>query len=365
MLTFIIALFSILGLLVLHEYGHFIIAKKCGVEVEEFGVGYPPRLFGRKIGETIYSINLIPFGAFVRIKGEVGGIEDYRSFSSKPIWQRALIVLGGVASFWIVSIVLLTIVSGVWGLPTAVSDNETKNLVDPKVQIIGVLEDSPAGEAGLKIADIIKGIKTEGSEFKAISKVTEVQEFVAANKGQQITLDIKRGKDYLEIPIVPRVSPPNGEGPLGVALVRIALRPCAWYRAPIQGINATYILTSNILEGWIMGIKSALGIEKLPAGVKFEMRGPLGIFDLLGEYFEIGFNYFLYLVALISVALALANILPIPALDGGKLVFLAIEAVRKKPVSVKIEQNLTTFFFAILIVLMLYITIKFDIPRLF
>src|SRR3989338_3746478 len=112
--TILIALFSLIALLVIHEFGHFVLAKKFGAKVEEFGVGYPPRIFGIKKGETIYSLNLIPFGAFVKIHGEDGGIEDYHSFTGKPMWQRLSIVLGGVVSFWIVAVIILSLVSGIW-----------------------------------------------------------------------------------------------------------------------------------------------------------------------------------------------------------------------------------------------------------
>ena len=102
--TILVAIFSLIGLVIIHEFGHFILAKKFGAKVEEFGIGYPPRLLGKKIGETIYSLNLLPFGAFVKIHGEEGGIENYRSFVGKPMWQRISIVLGGVVSFWIISV---------------------------------------------------------------------------------------------------------------------------------------------------------------------------------------------------------------------------------------------------------------------
>lgn len=348
-LTILIALVSLIGLIVLHEFGHFILAKKFGTEVEEFGIGYPPRLFGKKFGETLYSINLIPFGAFVKIKGEQGGIEDYRSFIGKPMWQRVLIVLGGVISFWLISAIILGIVAGVWGLPTAVSDEENHNLINPRVQIIRILPDSPASQAELKMGDTIIGFQ----------KVKEVQEFIKSSDGKKIILEIKRGKEILKKEIIPK------EGLIGVGLTRIALKPYPWYRAPIQGAIATGQLTYNIVGGWILGLKSVLGIAELPEGMKMELMGPLGIFALLGEYFELGINYFLFLIALIAVALALANILPIPALDGGKLVFLAVEAIRGRPINQKLEQNITAFFFILLIILMIFITVKFDIPRVF
>jgi regulator of sigma E protease len=363
-LTILIALFSLIVLIVIHEFGHFILAKKFGIEVEEFGIGYPPRIFGKKFGQTLYSLNLIPFGAFVKIHGETGGLEDYRSFMGKPIWQRVLIVLGGVISFWIVSAILLSVVAGVWGLPTAVSDEANHNLIDPKVQITYLAPDSPAGEADLRVGDIIKELAV-GDQVLKTDKVSEVQEFIEAHQGQEIVLIIKRGQDFFNKEIVPQVSPSDDRGEIGVGLTRIALKPYSWYQAPLQGAIVCGTLTFNIVEGWVLGVKSLLGIAQLPEGVEMELMGPVGILDLLREYFKLGIHYFLFLISLISIALALANILPIPALDGGKLVFLAIEAIRKKPINQKLEQNITAAFFILLILLMIFVTIKFDIPRVF
>jgi len=363
-ITIIVTFISLIGLIVLHELGHFLLAKKFGVKVEEFGIGYPPRVFGKKIGETLYSINLLPFGAFVKIKGEEGGIEDYQSFVGKPMWQRILIVLGGVVSFWVVAAIILTFVAGVLGLPMAVKDEENHNLINPNVQIVGVANHSPASEAGLKVGDVIIGLEFD-EENLTTSKVGEIQEFIRRHQGKEIILTIKSEQEILKKNLTPRDSPPEGEGPIGVALARIALKSYLWYQAPVQGIVTTAYLTTNIVEGWIIGLKNLLGIAKLPPGVKLEFMGPLGIFDLLRKNYTRGVNYFLYLISMISVGVALVNILPIPALDGGKLMFLGIEIIRKKPVSEKIEQNVTAIFFALLIILMIYITIKFDIPRVF
>ena len=354
--TIIVAIFSIIALIIIHELGHFIVAKKFGVKVEEFGIFLPPRLFGKKIGETIYSINLIPFGAFVKVHGEEGGVEDAHSFTEKPIWQRALIIAAGVISFWIVSAVILTMVAGIWGLTAAVEDNENGNIINPQVRIMAVAAESPAQQAGIKIGDIIVGFE----------RVDEFQKFIEQNKGEEISLKIKRGKEVFESPgLVPRVSPPQGEGSLGVGLVRVASRIFPWYRAPLEGIKATGRLAFGIIGGWSMALKHFSGAEKLPDGVEMEFIGPVGIVGLLGEYFAMGISDFLFFIALISVALALINILPIPALDGGKLLFLIIEKIKGSPINRKIEQNITAGFFVLLILLMLFITVKFDIPRLF
>lgn len=353
--TILIALFSLVALLVIHEFGHFILAKKFGTKVEEFGIGYPPRILGKKIGETIYSLNLIPFGAFVKIHGEEGGIEDYRSFTDKPLWQRFLIIIGGVVSFWIVAAILLGIVSATWGLPQAISDEESSNLKEIKVQITQIAPDSPAEAAGLKAGDVLVGF----------GKVVDVQNFVTDNKGEEVNFIVKRGEDIFEKKIVPRLSYPANEGPVGLVLARTALRYYPWYSAPWHGVVISKEMTVNIVKGWVAGLKSVLGIAKLPANLKMEMFGPVGILDLLGQYSKMGASYFFFLISYISIAMALTNILPIPALDGGKIVFLVIEGLKGKPVNFKIEQKITATFFVLLIIFMIFVTVKFDIPRIF
>src|SRR3989338_4639833 len=152
-LTLVIAFFSLIVLMVIHEFGHFIIAKKFGVHVEEFGVGYPPRLFGKQLGETLYSVNLIPLGAFVKIRGEEGGIDDVRSFSSLAMWKRILIVLGGVIAFWVAAIIIFSVLFGI-GASVPVGDEDIQG-VPVNVVVTKVAQDSPADLAGLKPGDMI------------------------------------------------------------------------------------------------------------------------------------------------------------------------------------------------------------------
>jgi regulator of sigma E protease len=357
--TIILAFISLIGLIVLHEFGHFILAKRFGVKVEEFGIFLPPRLIGKKIGETIYSLNLLPFGAFVKLYGEVDHEKrEYWSFTQKPIWQRVLIVIGGVVSFWIVSAILLSLVMGL-GAPTLISDKENGDLREPKVQIVDVAPNSPAEIAGIRPGDTIRQFLISNSQFP-INKVKEVQELTEKYKGKEVTLVIERGKEIFNVSLVPRISPPEGEGAMGVALVRTAIKSYPWYQAPIQGIRATANLTMAVIQGWARAL--ILAIKQEPTGVK--LMGPVGILSLFGQVGQLGVNYFLEFVAIISIYIALFNILPIPALDGGKLVFLGIEAVRKRPVSSKTEQRITAFFFLLLISLMIWVTIK-DISRLF
>lgn len=359
-LTIIIAFFSLIGLIVLHELGHFVLAKKFGVKVEEFGIGYPPRLLGKKFGETLYSLNLLPFGAFVKIPGEIEKIDDRRSFSAQSIGKRALIVLGGVLSFWIIAAVLFGIVFSL-GTQIAISDTDNHNLINPKVQIAAISADSPAEKAGIKAGDTIASLKlkTENEKLK-ITKVKEVQEFTDANLGKEIVLTIERGKEVFDASLIPRVSPPAGEGAMGVALVRTALKSYPWYLAPWQGILAAVNMTVAIAEGYCQAIGNL--IKGVPSSI--QLMGPVGVFHLFTQATGMGINYYLQFVGMIALYIAIFNILPIPAVDGGKLLFLGIEAIKRRPVSQKIEQNITTIFFALLIILMIFVTIK-DVIRIF
>ena len=358
MLTAFIAFISLISLMILHEFGHFILAKKFGVKVEEFGIGYPPRLIGKKIGETIYSLNLLPFGAFIRMPGEIETVKDNRSFSQQPVGKRALIAFGGVLSFWIMAVILFSVVFSL-GAPIAIGDEVDSNLVEPKVQITGISADSPAQIAGLKPGDTIKKLTIDNQQL-AITKVKEVQEWVEKYKGKEIVLTIERGKNFSDVSLIPRVLPPEGEGPIGVTLVRTTIESYPWWISPWKGITATINLTGTIIEGYTQAITRT--VKGLPSGV--ELMGPVGILHLFTQASGLGISYFLQFIGMIAIYIALFNVLPIPAVDGGKLLFLGIEAIRKKPVSQKVEQNITATCFAFLIALMIWVTIK-DIARLF
>ena len=349
--TILIILFCLISLMVLHELGHFLMAKKFGVDVEEFGVGYPPRIFGKRFRGTIYSLNLIPFGAFVRIKGEEENIEDSKSFSQKPIWQRSLIIFGGVGFFWIIAIVILTSVAFFWGIPTSVPDN-WEGTQNTEVMITQTIDNFPAQLAGIEMGDKIVNF----------DKMDKFQKFIKENKEKEITLNIKRGEEIFDIYLTPIVSDLNeNEGVIGVALARVANIKYPWYEAPIQGvfITAKQTIAIPIMFGTIF--KNAIQGEKTQ-GVKFV--GPIGIGKIMTDALDQGLVNFLMFLSMISIWLAVFNILPIPALDGGKLLFLAIEKIKGKAVNPKTEQKITLIFFGLLLGLMLFVTIK-DIIGLF
>jgi regulator of sigma E protease len=361
-ITLIIAFLSLIALMVIHEFGHFIIAKKFGVKVEEFGIGYPPRIFGKKIGDTIYSINWIPLGAFVRIYGEEGGVDDYRSFSHLAIWKRVLIVIGGVVAFWIASIVIFSVVFAI-GADVPVGDQDLQGVSSTKVTIVSVSTNSPAEKAGLKAGDVLLQAESLNIEVLTIDKVKDFQDFTKSHAGEQIDLKVQRGEEVFNVSLSPRVTYTAGEGAVGVGLERMAtvIQKQSWYMAPIQGTIYCWDITVRSVQGLYDIFKNLFLGKGMPQGSEF--AGPLGITVFLARAVDYGIGFFLYFIGSISVFIALFNLFPIPALDGGKLVFLLIEKILKRPVSQKIEQNITVIFFFLLISMSIFITIKFDVPR--
>jgi len=364
-LTIIIVVLSLIILMSLHELGHFFLAKKFGITVEEFGIGYPPRIWGKKIKNTIYSINWLPLGAFVKILGEDDTKEkNPGSFASKPLWQRALVLFGGVASFWIIAFLIISVLAGVAGVPTAVPDSfNGTGKETPKVQIFSVAKNSPADLSGIKAGDEIKRLQVTNNELliTETDKVAEIQSFIAGHKGEEILFSLQRGDESLTVTSTPRTDPPKGEGALGVALARVAHMQVAWYASPWIGLKITALQTKDIPVQWYLLLEKK--INKVPTP-EVQLVGPVGLGQIMTQALGQGAGNYLMLVAIISIYLAFFNLLPIPALDGGRLLFIAIEAIRRKPVKPEVEQKITTVFFAALILMALIFTFQ-DIRRLF
>lgn len=348
-MTLIIFIIVLAILVLAHEWGHFIAAKKSGLTVEEFGFGFPPRIWSWKYGETIYSINLLPLGGFVKILGEDGnGADDPKSFSSKPVWNRGLITVSGVAMNFILAIFLLIIGFNI-GLPQIIDENNEALAKNINIQIVAIAPNSPAELAGIKLGDLIKNF----------SEVKNLQNFINENRGREITLKIQRGKDDLEIKAAPRINPPEGEGALGIALAKTGIISYPWYQSIWLGAKSAFIITWEIVKGFFGLIKNILMAGKIPQ----EISGPVGIAVLTGQAASLGFIYLLQLVALISLNLTILNLLPFPALDGGRLLFLAIEKIKGSKVSPKIENAIHGAGLALLLLLAVLITWR-DILKL-
>ncbi|QQG42374.1 MAG: site-2 protease family protein [Candidatus Giovannonibacteria bacterium] len=344
---------AILLILVLsHEFGHFFAARAFGIKVEEFGFGIPPRILElwRDKRGTLFSLNLLPFGGFVKIFGEEGDAGDkLGSFGSKSAPKRAVILASGVFANIILAYFALTLVSGL-GVLQAVSEEESGNYPDAKIIIMDIAPDSPAERAGIIPGDQIPGFQ----------KIGEVQNFIKQNQGKNISLSLIRGEKSLAVSALSRQNPPEGEGPLGIALGLVRVKKSPWYLAPIDGAKFTW----EILKGTVLGlwglIQSLFKREALPV----EVAGPVGIFNITSSAINLGFGVLLILIAVLSVNLALVNILPFPGLDGGRLFFLLIEALRGKRISSRTSALAHSLGLMILIALMLAITYR-DIAKIF
>ncbi|MBU1119068.1 RIP metalloprotease RseP [Patescibacteria group bacterium] len=350
-MTTIIIFVLILGLLVLvHELGHFIVAKKAGAKIEEFGIGFPPRLFSVKKGETRYSLNLIPLGGFVKILGEDGDDKkDPRSFASLKYWKKVLVLIAGVSMNMVLAAVLLSIGFKI-GLPTAISDDyQNGELRDPKVQVLEVTDGSPAKENDIQIGDQILTIS--GHE---IQTVTDVQQYINENKGVETTVTLKRGDKILDKTLTPRTEYPEDEGATGVALVRTAIVSYPFFESIWKGIVATLSLTITIVVTFAEIIKNLLVGEK----ASLDVAGPVGIAVMTNQAAKMGIPYLLQFTALLSVNLAIINILPIPALDGGRLLFATVEKIRRKPMNKKTENMVHLIGFTVLMLLMVVVTFR-------
>jgi regulator of sigma E protease len=350
-LTFII----ILAVLVLvHELGHFLTARFFGIEVEEFGFGFPPKFWSIKKGKTVYSLNWIPLGGFVRIKGEdKPHLNDPGSFGHKPAHIRALVIGAGVFMNLLLSSLLFTIGYSI-GLPQLAEDLPSyARTKDVRVQIIETVKGFPAETAGLRPGDVIMTL--DGQSFATVG---EIQSYVAGRAGTPVRTEIRRGKEILAKEIVPAVSEQSGKPILGVALVETAIVSYPIHIAAWKGVSATGYYVKEIVSSFGDLIKNLVTQKKSDV----EFSGPVGIAVLTGRVAKLGFVYLLQFAALLSVNLAVINILPIPALDGGRLLFIIIEKFRGHAVRPKIEAAVHKIAFLLLLGLVLLVTIK-DIER--
>lgn len=356
----IIIFILILGILVLvHELGHFIAAKKNGVLVEEFGFGFPPRLIAKKIGETVYSLNLFPIGGFVKVYGEeyheVGTIHELslekrnRAFVYKKPWQKALIIVSGViGNFllgWLVISFLFT-----QGVPTPVN----------KVLVEKVQAKSPAESAGLKDRDIIYQLKNDGKTY-SISSTNDLIYLTNKFSEKKIALFLERGNKKLIVSLTPRSHPPKGQGPLGIVIGSpFVEKKYPWYQAPFYALIEAFNISKKIVVELTKIVVQLVMLQK----PKVDVAGPIGIARYTGMAIKFGKNAVLELLALLSLNLAIINILPFPALDGGRLVFIIYEWISKKRVNQKLEKNLNLIGFAILLTLAGLVTIN-DIIKIY
>lgn len=380
----IIGVIILVLLVVVHELGHGIVANRNGVVVEEFGIGFPPKAWGRKIKKSIlgknvlFTLNWLPIGGFVKLQGEHDAAEGKGDYGAATFWQKTKIMLAGVMVNWLVAAVLLTILA-VIGLPhilpnqfTISSDTTT---VDKPVQVSQVEKNSPAAAAGLKTGDRI--VKFDGTK---IISPDQLANFTSEHKGDTVHILYSRsGTTHTADAKLRSGADAKREGSLGVSMSQEMLSRSTW-SAPIVGVGLTAqfslvtiqgigSLIGNLVSGTVLQFSPNHATQKQAhqniAQAKSSVAGPVSIVGVIFPAAEkAGPTQLIFLTAIISLTLAVMNVLPIPALDGGRFYTMAIFKLLKKKLTEKREERIQAVGFSILMVLVILVTIS-DIGRVF
>ena len=379
-MSIIIFIVIILVLVISHEFGHFIVAKLNNIRVDEFSFGFPPKIYGKKIGETTYNLNAIPFGGYVKIYGEsideadlleVGFLDkketpekvelEKRSLVNKPRYIQALVMVAGVAMNFLVAWFLLSI-GFMSGLPTSVGMAPKGVIVNNQyLTVTSVVKGSPAELVGLKIGDKLLALDTPTDSTKLLSSnlgAENVQSFIKKHGGEQVKIEFIRAKENKELEVTP-INNKDGVPAIGIAMDTIGTLQLPVHRAVWEGLKLTTDLTVSTAVGFYKLISQAV----IGKGDMSAVTGPIGIVGVVGDAAKFGFIYLLSFTALISVNLAVINLLPFPALDGGRILFLLIEKIKGSRIKPKISNAINMVGFGLLMLLMVVITYH-DITKL-
>ena len=352
----------VLGLLIfVHEFGHFLWAKFFGVRVLKFSLGFGPKLVGRRYGETEYLISAFPLGGYVKMFGEnPGDLADEplppeelkRSFAARPVWQRFIIVAGGPVFNLLFAVFLFFIIVFAAGMPQPV-DTTT---------IGGVGPDTPAAEAGLQEGDTILAI--DGTETR---RWEDVSRLIRDSKGNEVVLTLQRGDETLEVPVAPRMDATRnifGEETGERYMIGIARSDAFTYEKVgfLKSLQAGFLAFVEFIADVLFVVVIEKIIQKVvPAS---ELGGPILIAKIAGERMEAGWINFLYFMGVLSVNLGILNLLPIPILDGGHLVFFSVEAITRKPLNLRTIEIMQQIGLVLLGTLMIYVFYN-DLVRVF
>lgn len=355
-MTVLIFLAVLFVLVLVHEWGHFIAAKKTGMRVDEFGIGFPPKVYGVKKGETEYTFNALPIGGFVKIYGEdaesaaeSGDFE--RSFIAKPKWAQAIVLIAGVMMNIVFAWFLFTIAFAV-GVPTPVDEataGENASLV-----VTEILPGGPAAEVGIPLGATITGLSAGETAIETLSPSAFV-EFTQNHTDAALDISYTLGDESDTVTVTPATNVIAGDADrpaVGVALALVEKVRQPLHIAAYEAAINTYYGLINITVGL-----STLLADSVTGQADFsQVAGPIGIATLVGDAAEFGFTSLLMFTAFISLNLAIINMLPFPALDGGRLLFVAIETVTRRPINPVWVMRLNTVGFVLLILLMVVIT---------
>lgn len=382
---FILGIVMFIGLVVVHEWGHFIMARRNGVKVEEFGIFFPPKIFSRKTkGGWIFSINLLPLGGFVRLKGEHDSDTEKGSFGAATTWVKTKIMGAGVVMNLVVALVLFTIV-GLMGMPKII-DNQFAVANDDRpisrsVLINYVEPGSPADKAGLKPQDALNDISLPGYSPVGITTAASLKKITKDFSGKTVYVYYERNGQQSKAKttlltqkqVDASLKTDNPKGFLGVVPMDYTVTRATW-SAPITAIGISAQLTAATFQGLGHALSGLGGLiaggitgnqearQNGQTSASSQVTGPVGIFHILKNGSDIGLQFILFIIAYISLALAIMNILPIPALDGGRLWLMLFSRLTKKPISPKTEEMINATGFVVLISLVILITIV-DVKR--
>lgn len=363
-MTVLIFLAVLFVLILVHEWGHYITAKKTGMQVDEFGIGFPPKLYGRKIGETEYTLNALPIGGFVRIAGEnaediaAGESDNPRSFVRQPKWAQALVLIAGVAMnvifAWFVFVIVFLL-----GTQTVV--DEAVAPAGTPVSVIQVLPGSPADSAGLSIGDTITSV-TAGTSTLAELTPSNFVSFVGANVTASITVAYlaEGSAESVVLQAETGVMPDDADRPgIGLGVGYLVEESYSFGAALMRATDRTV----DMLVAVTVGLGSLLSQAVMGENPLAQMAGPVGIAGMVGDAAAVGFTSLLLFTAFISLNLAVINLLPFPALDGGRLIMVAIETVTRRPINPVWVMRVNTVGIVLLLWLMVIVTIN-DIMRI-
>ena len=365
-MSIIIFITSLAILITVHEFGHFIAAKKSGIRVDEFGLGFPPKLWSKKWGETLYTLNAIPFGGFVKIFGEdlhitvISEEDKPRSFFYKSKWIQALVLVAGVAMNIIFAWLLISL-GFVIGLPNSVEHDGFGIVTNAHVVIVDVLPASPAEKLGLHVGDTILSASTKKDTLQGAELNREnLQHFIAESNSKNINITYSRGNSLPSvINIEPNTDIIPGKKAIGVAMDDIGILKLPVHLALIEGARTTGFLIQATATGLGTFFWNVLTLKADFS----QVSGPIGIASVVGQARSLGFVYLISLMALISINLAIINLLPFPALDGGRLLFVGIEAIIRRPIPASFVRSINTIGFSLLLIFMLVVTTQ-DILKL-
>ncbi len=353
-MTAIIFILVLLVTVLVHEWGHYFAAKKSGMVVDEFGFGIPPKLFSWKKGETEFSINALPIGGFVRIAGESGDprpdIVEHRLFSNRPRIKQAIVLIAGVVCNFLLGWLLLS-TSYLIGVPQ-IADTGTP-------EVISVLSNSPAAAAGIGLRDKVLQV-TVGKSTIQEPNTEALRMLVQEEPGETIIFTIERKGEQKMVPITPTLNAETGIYSIGLAAEPLMIAKAPIHKALWVGFKDAWGVTKNVvhaLGALVVGIFSKAG------GGLSEFIGPVGLATAISDASQVGISYFLSFVALISLNLAVLNLAPFPALDGGRLLILGLETLFKRKFNKTAVGIIHAIGFGLLILLMVVLTVQ-DVRRL-